>query len=142
MNRFALIAKSVSRQMGLEGGCPVASTQARPRLGFRTNGCFRVISLALALAAGAELVMAPAPRVAPISYVFSPAALAVLDGDKQRISGPFTFDAGTTTQSLVILTLTGASPLSGTYSVIPELMQFDAKTIEAKDMDGNYFVMA
>jgi hypothetical protein len=140
--RFALIAKSASASMNLAGGCPKTSTHARRRYELRTYGCCRVVLLALALVAGAQLALAQAVRAAPISYMFSSNALAVLDGDKEKISGSFTFDSGTMTQTLVTITLTGASPLSGTYSLAAALMQFDAESIEANDLGGNSLLMA
>jgi hypothetical protein len=73
---------------------------------------FRTITLA---AIAAVLAAPTLCRATPIDYVIAPGTTTTLNGDTETISGSFTFDAATGTESIVSITLTGAAPFAGTY---------------------------
>jgi hypothetical protein len=52
----------------------------------------------------------------PVSYVINSGTSATLNGSVETITGSFTFDAATFTESLVSITATGPSPFAGTYT--------------------------
>jgi hypothetical protein len=55
-------------------------------------------------------------RATPINYVIAPGTTVTLNGNKETITGSFTYDTGTFMQSAVDITLTGPSPQAGTYT--------------------------
>jgi hypothetical protein len=69
-------------------------------------------------ALGLILLLGPSRASADIinSYVFAPGASTVLGGDTLAISGSFTFDITTTTESQVAITLSGNPTYAGTYT--------------------------
>jgi LPXTG-motif cell wall-anchored protein len=73
-------------------------------------------SIQITLAAVAAVCLAPAlgARAAPVDYVFTDASTTLL-GYTGSISGSFTFDAATNTESAVVITLGGLGPYAGTY---------------------------
>jgi PEP-CTERM motif len=84
------------------------------------KGLPRCLELTLAAVTAVCLATAPgAARAGPISYVFTSDASVVLAGDTEAISGSFTFDTTTITETDVTITLTGPSPFSGTYTQGP-----------------------
>jgi hypothetical protein len=64
----------------------------------------------------------PGAGATPIAYVFAPGSITTFDGNTEVITGSFTYDAATNTQSLVSITLTGASPYAETYEAPPTYM--------------------
>jgi hypothetical protein len=60
---------------------------------------------------------------------------------KEMISGSFTFDAATNTQSFVQIFLTGPLPYSGAYYSIPASMGFDNDTINGDDFWGDTLIV-
>ena len=78
----------------------------------------RILQITLAAVTATSLVTAPGAARADIinSYVFAPDSTTVLDGVTVLITGSFTFDLTTITESNVTVTLSGASPVAGTYT--------------------------
>jgi hypothetical protein len=77
------------------------------------------------------LLFGPSRASADISaYVFSPGTATFLGGEVEFISGSFTFDTATDTESGVSITLTGPLPFSGTYTE-PLLTTFNAALVIA-----------
>jgi hypothetical protein len=62
------------------------------------------------------LAAPPSARATAIAYVFAPGASTVLGGDTGMISGSFSFDTTTFTESAVTISLAGAAPYAGTYT--------------------------
>ncbi len=83
------------------------------------KGSRRGLQLALAVVTAVCLATAPGARATPLNYVFTSNASVVLAGDTEAISGSFTFDTATITETNVTITLTGPSPFSGTYTQGP-----------------------
>src|SRR5262249_15865022 len=52
----------------------------------------------------------------PFTYAFHPAATTLFGANTETISGSFTFDANTNTESAVSITLSGHSPYAGLYT--------------------------
>jgi hypothetical protein len=63
---------------------------------------------AMAVAATAWLAAPTVSRASPINYVFSPDASATVSGITEAISGSFTFDTASNTESNVTITLSDA----------------------------------
>lgn len=64
------------------------------------------------------LATTPVPAHATIiSYVFSPGASVTLDGDVEAIDGSFTLNTVSLVETDVTITLTGAAPYAGTYTM-------------------------
>jgi hypothetical protein len=74
------------------------------------------LPLAAAAALALMTALVPGARATPIDYVFAAGASTVLNGDTEAITGSFTFDAATDTESAVSITLAGAAPYAGTYT--------------------------
>jgi hypothetical protein len=81
-------------------------------------GLCRILQITLAAATAASLVAAPRAARADIinPYVFAPDSTTVLDGVTLLITGSFTFDLTTITESNVTVKLSGASSVAGTYA--------------------------
>jgi hypothetical protein len=79
----------------------------------------RILQITLAAVTAASLVTAPRVARADIinPYVFAPNSTTVLDGVTALITGSFTFDLTTITESNVTVTLSGASPVAGTCPI-------------------------
>jgi hypothetical protein len=89
-----------------------------------TRPCVRLCCLGLpsvGLASGATLAAVSDAKASSISYVIDPGTSADLissanpNGVVETITGSFTFDAATDTESLVSIIATGAGPFAGTY---------------------------
>ena len=72
----------------------------------------------------------PLARADNLTWVFTPDAATVLGGDIELISGSFTFDSTTDTETGVAVTLTGPAPMAGTYTE-PLMEGFLGDTISA-----------
>jgi hypothetical protein len=72
------------------------------------------VSLGAAALALATVTAPTLCRAAPINYKVS--GTTVLGGHTEAITGSFTFDAATQTESNVSITLTGPAPFAGTYT--------------------------
>lgn len=83
------------------------------------KGLRRGLQLTLAVVTTVCLATAPGARATPLNYVFTSNASVVLAGDTEAISGSFTFDTTTITETDVTVTLTGPSPFAGTYTQGP-----------------------
>jgi len=83
------------------------------------KGLRRGLQLTLAVVTAVCLATAPGARATPLNYVFTSNASVVLAGDTEAISGSFTFDTTTITETDVTVTLTGPSPFAGTYTQGP-----------------------
>jgi hypothetical protein len=82
------------------------------------------------------LCLATAPgRAASLSYVFTPGTSTTLLGTVspvlETITGSFTFDAATNTESLVNITLAGPGPYAGTYIQTTAFISTSSKFIFA-----------
>ena len=62
--------------------------------------------------------IAETARAAPISYVFAAGTTTDLAAGPETITGSFTFDASTNTETNVTITLTGMAPFADTYTDI------------------------
>src|SRR5580692_9434059 len=69
--------------------------------------------ITLALLAG---LIAERAHAAPIAYVIAPGSTVVLNGSTDTITGSFTFDAATSTETNVAITITGPAPLPATWT--------------------------
>jgi len=74
-----------------------------------SKGCAIVAALLAGLVAGTA-------RAAPISYVFAAGTTTDLGAGLETITGSFTFDASTNTETNVSITLTGMAPFADTYT--------------------------
>ena len=83
------------------------------------KGLRRGLQLTLAVVTAVCLATGPGARATPLNYIFTSNASVVLAGDTEAISGSFTFDTATITETDVTITLTGPSPFSGTYTQGP-----------------------
>jgi len=117
----------------LKGGHATPTIPGSHRFGRRANEC--VLALALALVAVADLVTAPAPRAAPVPYVFAGAS-TVLNGSTELITGSFTYDAAALPkpESGVAIMLAGPPPFAGTFVTSSAMINFP-DIVEA-DMPG------
>jgi hypothetical protein len=87
------------------------------------------------LAAIAAVFTAPTlGHATPINYVFAPGTTITLVSGTETITGSFTFDTATNTESNVSITLTGAAPFARTYDqTAPATVPLGNATIEAPD---------
>ena len=58
----------------------------------------------------------PMAQATPYTYSFQPGAATSLGSDTETISGSFTFDAATKTESAISIMLSGPSPYGGQYT--------------------------
>src|SRR5690349_13238264 len=87
-----------------------------PRGRLRRKGRHRLFS-AFATAAVPLLASATAAPAAPINYLFAPGATVDLGGYTEGVSGSFQYDPTIEKVSGTSLTLSGAGPYSGSYTV-------------------------
>jgi PEP-CTERM motif len=91
---------------------------------------FEATLLSAVLAMVAASVTAPTLcHATPLNYQVS--GTTVLNGDTETITGSFTFDAATSSESNVSITLTGAAPFAGTYTQAAMTDTSDLLVIEA-----------
>lgn len=72
----------------------------------------------------------------PYTYSFESGAATVLKGKSEGITGSFTFDAATDTDSAVSITLSGASPYAGLYTT-SSTQPLNSFTITAEDQTSS-----
>lgn len=76
----------------------------------------RNITLAVITVALLAGLIAERAHATPIAYVIAPGSTVVLNGSTDAITGSFTFDAATSTETDVAITITGPAPLPATWT--------------------------
>lgn len=73
---------------------------------------------ALVAAFACCLTISVAAHATPYTFTLAPGASTVLHGNSETISGSFTFDSSTDTESNVSITLAGPGPQAGVYTTL------------------------